>query len=999
MNPPQRRTDRRPRTCGRGRPLMHSVPKCRVGCVWVLAVLLLVTAPAAGDIFPLSDYQDFAEEGSFDPAVPAPSEVLGLRVGARPLRHAEMLDYFRELAAATDRVLLQRYAESYEGRELFVVFVGTEENIYRLDEIRSDVEPLSDPRLANRAEQEELIDRLPAICWMAYTIHGDEMSGTDAAVALAYRLAAGEDAEARTIRENTLVIIDPLQNPDGRDRFITQMSTMNGRVPNSDTQSLAHQGHWPWGRTNHYLFDLNRDWFPLVHPETRGRVRLIAEWNPQLVVDGHEMGAFDTYLFSPPRAPFNPYMTDELLEWWDRFAADQATAFDRFGWSYYTREWNEEWYPGYGSSWCLYLGAVGILYEQAGTEGTLIKRPDGTVLTYGESVHHQYASSMANLMTAAMNRRSLLQDYAARRRSALEMGRKGSVKAYFFPPGADPGRTRRHMESLLLQGIEVDVARRPVSVKDLRDPWGGRWGARTLPPGTYRVSAAQPNARLLRCILDFHLQMPDSVFIEERDHLERQKGSRLYEITAWSTALAYGLPVYWSGSDTGTGFERVEGLAEPQGGLSGPGAAYGYVFDGSSDAAILAAARLATEGYVVRVGSESFTVNGLEFPRGSFLLRRDANPEDLETRLEEVARESGITIHGVSTALATRGPDLGGGRFDALREPRIAILADNPVNFNSVGTLWHLFDHEMQMRVSLLRTESVRELDLAKYNVIILPDAYRGGGAYRRVLGESGSAALRSWVEAGGTLVAVESAMAYAADTTTALSQVRQRREVLGDFPPPRWGLGPVAAAEAGRFQAQGVELKAEPAAETAEVSPPATIGLGIPGPGSPVLGPGAVPFAGEAGRGGAWTPPAATDPGLSAEEWTRVDERLRRFRPRGAFLRIDVDQDHWLTGGVPEKIPVLVSTSYAYVARDPVQTLARFAQPESLHVAGLLWPEAAGRLALSACVTRERLGRGQIIGIAVEPVFRGYVHGPKRFLLNAAILGPGLGTSQTVPW
>jgi hypothetical protein len=707
------------------------------------------------------------------------------------------------------------------------------------------------------------------------------------------------------------------------------------------------------------------------------------------------MGAFDTYLFSPPREPFNPYMTPQLLKWWDRFAQDQAEAFDRYGWSYYTREWNEEWYPGYGSTWALYTGAVGILYEQAGNEGTVIKRPDGTVVDYGEAVHHQHVSSIANVLTAARNREALLADYAAQRESAVSLGANGMVKAFLFPPGDDPQRTRRLMETLLLQGIEVHEATGPVTARALRDPWGNSWSSKTLPPGTYVVSLNQPEARVARTIMDFHLQMPDSFLASEREHLERKKGSRLYEITAWAVTLAYGIPVYWAGQVPQGSLERVTSFNPPAGGLENPEAEYGYVMDGSSDASVRAVARLLSEGFVVRTGLEEFAVEDHTYPRGSFLMRRDANPDELSGRLDEICRGLGVTARGVSTARVTLGPDLGGNRFRALAEPRIAVLAGDPVSLTSIGCLWYLLDHEMEMRVSLLTTNRVRNSDLGKYNVIVLPRVWGGPSGYRRYLGESGTAKLRSWVESGGTLIAIGSGAAFLADSSAHMSAVRLRRDVVGKYPPPIWGLSLEAAKEIGLFQATGVNLQKEEGETVAATIP--TTGLGIPGPGSPILGSGALPFAG--GGRSVWTPPPAKAPLLSDEEWGEVDERMRRFRPQGAYLRVDMDPDHWLTAGLPEKVPTIISGSYAFMAREPVRTVARFAAPESLHVAGLVWPEAAARLAHTAFMTREGLGRGQVILIAAAPYFRAYHHAVKRLFLNAAVLGPGMGTARTVPW
>jgi hypothetical protein len=621
--------------------------------------------------------------------------------------------------------------------------------------------------------------------------------------------------------------------------------------------------------------------------------------------------------------------------------------------------------------------------------------PDGTLLTYGEAVHHQSVSSLANLLTAARNKNELLTDFVADRAQAVQLGFSGTVKSFLFPPGDDPERTRRLMETLLLQGIEVHVATEALDVRSLHDPWGGTWSSRSFPAGTYVVPVAQPAARLIRNIMDFHMQMADSFLVTEREHLERQKGSRLYDLSAWSVPLSYGVPVYWTGAETAGSLESVASLPPPEGGLENPDADYGFVIDGRTDDALRAAIRLVTEGFVCRVALDDFSVDGYDYPRGSFLFRRDANPEDLAARLGAVSREEGCLARGVTTARATSGPDLGGNRFQALVEPRIALLAGSPMSTTSTGSLWFLLDHETGLRVSLLNAADLGGADLGKYNVIVLPGSWGGGRAYTKIFGDDGVARLRSWVEGGGTVIGVGTGASFLADSSAGMSAVRERADVLDDYPYPLWGLDLKSAMEIGLFQATGVGV----VAEEKEAAPPPerTVGLGIPGLASPVLGPGAVPFAGPGAT--AWTPPAATDPKLSSEEWTEADRRARRFSPEGVFLSVDLVPEHWLTSGLPERIAALTFGSSAFIARDPVRTVARFSEPASLHVSGLLWPEAAGRLANTAVVTREGMGRGQVILISVPPFFRACTHSTKRLFLNAALLGPGMGTRQTTPW
>ena len=436
-----------------------------------MILLLLITTLASQStrthpLPGLGDYNvPFFKGGSYRPDIQSPTEFLGFELGGRSITHSEVMSYFTYLSETAPNAQLNVYAHSFEGRELVYLIVTSEKNFDRLEDIQSQMADLANLKV-NTTQAEKLIKTLPTVAWMGYGIHGDEVSSVDASVYLAYQLLAGRDRTTRNILDNMVICIDPMQNPDGRMRFVKQMEQYNSVIPSGDIQSLHHRGVWPYGRGNHYLFDLNRDWFLLVHPETRGRVEGILKWNPQFVLDCHEMGPYDTYLFSPPREPFNPFLPKDTFKWWNQFAKDQAKAFDEQGWSYYTREWNEEMYPGYGSSWPMFLGAIGVLYEQAGVDGSRVKRPDGTVMTYRETVHHHFTSSMANLLTSAQNREALLRDYYNHRKTAAGNPDKARREAFLFVPSDNISRFEKFASALTFQGIGVEVAKESFELRN-----------------------------------------------------------------------------------------------------------------------------------------------------------------------------------------------------------------------------------------------------------------------------------------------------------------------------------------------------------------------------------------------------------------------------------------------------------------------------------------------------------------------------------------------------
>jgi hypothetical protein len=928
-------------------------------CVLAMAVLSTGSRGEAAAFTPVEYHGDYAVPlfpgGTYLPDVPAPESVLGFAAGSRPAEYREVVDYFNRLAAGSGRIILQSHGTTYEGRALIHAICSSPENLARLEEIKADMGKLADPANANCAELERIVTNTPAVVWIGYSIHGDELSGTDAAIQTAYQLAAGTDSLTEAILRNVVVIIDPLENPDGRDRFLAQMKSLNSAVPCVDAGSLQHGGFWPWGRGNHYWFDLNRDWFTIVHPETKGRVETIIEWHPQVVIDAHEMGIHSNFLFSPPREPYHATMTANLHKWWDRFALDQAAALDRYGWQYYTGDWHEEWFPGFATSWSVYTGAVGILYEQARVEGQASRQPDKYVLTFGETVHHQFTSSLANLRTAAFHREQLLRDYCDDKLAAAN----AQAGAYLIEPGNNPGLLNRFITTMQAQGVQILRATQsfPATVQSY---WNKAKIGRRFPEGTIIIPKNQPQGNLVNTVLNFDPHLPDSILTEERKSLLRDGYSEMYEITAWSPLLAYGLQAYEYDGALGVMTAPATEIAIPAGQVIGADAAQGYALRTAAEHELAALIELYKTELVLRAAHKEFTVDGNIFPRGSVVISRKGNPENLRKILTGIAAKTGANFYALSTALVSSGSDLGSGEYDILVAPKIALPAGDPIDFTSIGSIWHLLDQRLQIDHSLLDISRLGYTDLSKYNVLILPNAWGGPDRYEGVLGQGGIGRLRDWVQDGGTLIAIGAGAAFCADTSVGLSQVRQRRQVLD------------------KLQQYEDALQKEKAAETADIS---AMNVWEPPP------------AGTAGEKSSSPPPGKLD------ELQKRDEQGRLFSPHGTIVRIDLDDKEWLSFGLGDKVPALMYTDYALMAQRPVHAVGRYGSEPTIRLSGLLWPEARERWAETAYLTRESLGKGQVILIAGEPTFRGYFHGTERLLINALLFGPGLGARQALPW
>jgi len=683
----------------------------------------------------------------YDEKIPTLRQVLGHEIGEEITSPEGIAIYLEALhAAAPERTRLVRYAESWEKRPLHVLAVAAPEVMSRLEEIQAGVRRLADPRDVAPPELERLVRELPVVVWLAHAVHGNEISGPDAALAEAYHLLAAQDSEdVETILQRAVVLIDPLQNPDGRARFL--LTTLQGRaaIPDPEPASAEHDEPWPGGRSNHYLFDMNRDWFALTQPETRGRVKLYQEWFPQVVVDLHEMGGESSYYFAPPAQPPNPHITKVQHGWFDVFGKANAARFDERGFAYFVREVFDSFYPGYGESWPLFHGAVGMTYEQASARGLVYRRRDDTILTFRDGVVRQFTAAINTALVAAQNRQKLLGDFLEYRRSAVEEGRSGPVREYLIPPGPDPSRSARLAWLLAAQGIEVSRALEPVPL-----------GQRTLPVGTYIVSLAQPAGRLVRNLLGSQVPL-DEAFIREQDRrLGKRLRDEIYDVTAWSLPLLFDVECLEAERVTtvpATAFDgqRAAGagdLAEAQ---------VGYLMPWGSGAAAAVAEALDT-GLVARTAGRTFKLVGRDFAAGTVLFRVSDNGEGLGERLKALSASHEIELVAVDSGWVEEGISLGSNEMRPMRPPKVLLAWDRPTRTLSAGWARWVLERRFGQPTTAVRVRSLGRVDLARYDVLVLPSGDYSEDLSGRLLGR-----IKEWMRSGGTVITLGEASRWAA--------------------------------------------------------------------------------------------------------------------------------------------------------------------------------------------------------------------------------------------
>ncbi|MEW5914931.1 MAG: M14 family zinc carboxypeptidase, partial [Gemmatimonadota bacterium] len=640
--------------------------------------LLLALALLAAPVFAQHTFSDPA--ATYDPKVPTPRALLGYDFGQQFTSHQRMMRYIERIAAASQRVKVDTVAHSFEGREMLVIAIGSEVNIARIAEIQRDAQRIADPRVP--ADFNQLVGRLPVLVWLEHSVHGGEASGVEAGLALLYQLAAGTDADTRLVLDSAVVLIDPNENPDGRERHVHDVQKTRGRQRASlDGGALNNAGSWPGPRTSHYYFDLNRDWFVMSHPETRGRVQTFMKWWPHVAVDLHEMGTNSTFYFAPPMEPNNVNNPSNLAEWFERFGVAHKEAFDWFGWSFFRREGYDSFYPGYGESWPMLTGAIGMLFESASSGGGAVLRGDGTVRTLRDAAHNHYVAEWTTARYAARNRTAIVRDYLASRREAIARGERamGGIRAFVFERDAQ-GRGDSLAAKLIENGIELQ---RLTNVADLRDAVAfGETAPRPLRAnaGWYVVDLAQPMGNLARAILEPDAAI-DSAFI--RVELESRRTGlpdRFYDVTAWSLPYAYRVRT-WTVRTLPGSLERITGLTKEL--REWTRGRYGYAFEPGSESSIRLLAGLLSDSVRVWYAPRAFTTSGVRFPRGAFVVRAALNESTVHAKTQQLAAAAGARVTALASSGVDEGIDLGSGSVMAVVPPRVALLGGPPVGGKS----------------------------------------------------------------------------------------------------------------------------------------------------------------------------------------------------------------------------------------------------------------------------------------------------------------------------
>jgi hypothetical protein len=712
-----------------------------------LALALLLQVPPTPPLAPGVDY---------DPDIPTLRQVVGHDVTEAITTPDEIVAYFQALAAAApDRTRLLETGRTWQGRPMVLLVVGSAERMARLDAVKAELRRLADPRGLSAAEADRLVRELPVVVALVHGVHGNEVSPPASAMAEAYHLlAARGDAAVDLILRESMVLIDPMQNPDGRARFVFQNQTGAARWPDADPLAAERDEPWPGGRSNHYLFDLNRDWFAQTQPETRGRVAALLDFMPHVVSDLHEMSGNSTYYFPPNAIPGNAWTTDEQRRLNDLLGQAMAGAFDGRGFAYFNRDTYDAFYPGYGVSWPMAQGAIGATYEMASARGLVFRRADGDLLTYGDGILRNFTAAMATLEAAAANREMIVRAFLDFRRSAVALGEAGP-REYVLHSAHDPGMARRLAETLAASGIEVGEATEPVRV-----------GGRVLPAtGTFVVPLAQPAHRVIRNLLDRHTPMDADFVALQVERRSKRLRDQIYDVTAWSLPLLWDVELVVAERPTGARTTAVQprrdGGTVDAGGVATvtaalPPATVGYLIPWTTDGAAAVAEAL-REGIRVRSAGGDFVLGGRAFGVATAIVRTSDNGPDLGARLGTIAARHGAEVVPVDDSYVREGTSLGSGRARALREPRVLLVWDQPASSLSAGWARYTLERRYGQRTTAIRAASLGRAVLSDYDVIVFPS-----GNFSSAVGAPMVERLQAWMRDGGTVVTMAESTAWA---------------------------------------------------------------------------------------------------------------------------------------------------------------------------------------------------------------------------------------------
>ncbi len=664
--------------------------------------------------------------------VQSPEQFLGYKIGTHYTPHYKILEYFRAVAQAKPGMIkIEKYGQTNEGRDLIIAYIALPENIQRLEAIRTNNLRLAGIIKDNVSAQTE---NVPAIVWLSYNVHGNEPSSSEAAMLTLFALVDDNNTQTKEWLKNTVVIIDPCLNPDGRERYVNWYNSMEGNSYNTDPQSREHNEPWPQGRTNHYNFDLNRDWAWQTQIETQQRLKKYNEWLPQVHVDFHEQGFNSPYYFAPAAEPYHKVITPWQREFQTYIGKNNAKYFDENGWLYFTKEEFDLFYPSYGDTYPVYNGSIGMTFEQGGIAAGLgVVTDDEDTLTLANRALHHFTTSLSTIEVASKNASSLITEF--KKFFTDNQNAVGADYKTYVLTAKDANQLQGVADLLNANGITYGTTSN-TNFKGF-NYFSGKEESFAGDQYQLAVSEYQPKSTLAKVLFEPKSILSDSV---------------TYDITAWSIPYAYGLNAYavMDKLDVGT-YKNNASITNVQ-------SNYGLLIPYSSLNASQLLAYLLMHKVKVRNAEKPFTYNGKIYDRGTLIVLKGSNIENWNQLTNDACKQFNIQADDVESGFMEKGADFGSGDVKFIHPPKVALITGRQSYSLAAGEVWNFFDQTLRYPVTLINAEDLNDINLQKYNVLIIPN-----GEYDFLSSKSGTEKLQNFATNGGKIIALENAVAQMA--------------------------------------------------------------------------------------------------------------------------------------------------------------------------------------------------------------------------------------------
>ncbi|HUO83854.1 MAG TPA: M14 family zinc carboxypeptidase [Thermoanaerobaculia bacterium] len=691
--------------------------------------------------------------------VPSPQEFLGYGIGERFTPHHRILDWFEALDTSSELVTLERFGESWEHRPLFFAVITSAANQDALGDIQRRIAAIQDAGATSPSEAERIAAETPVVVWLAFGVHGNESSSSEAAMLTAHWLATSE--EARPLLDRAVVLVEPVENPDGRERYVSWYRERLGSEPDPERDAAEHYEPWPGGRYNHYLVDLNRDWAWITQIETRARVAAFRRWNPQVFVDFHEMSPESSYFFPPVALPLNANLDPEITEWLQTFGRANAAVFSERLWPFFVSETFDLFYPGYGDAWPSLRGAVGMTYEMAGggRAGLAWRRNDDTILTLADRAERHLTAAQSTVRTAVTHAGDLIRyNYRALRRQI-------EADDLVFLLGAGGRHFDQALDLLDRQGIRIESLKAPVRLRATRITDRAAETAE-FAPGTAVIRTRQPLGALARTLLEQNPILPESFIQDQRAKVEADEPAEFYDLTGWSVPVSHNLDAWTTTSPLPA---DALGPRPIRPAVLFREARYAWLLPATDPGFYRAAGRLLEEEVKFSVASEGLRLDGgTRHSRGTLVILRGGNREELGETLQGISASTGASFVPIDQGW-TGGTPLGSQTIRFVVPPSIGILGGEGTSSTSFGSLWYAFDVETGIPHTILPLQRFGSIDLSNYDVLIFPD----GSRYAEILGKGGIDKLKRWTREGGTIVAIGRGAAFLREKEIEISSVK----------------------------------------------------------------------------------------------------------------------------------------------------------------------------------------------------------------------------------